>query len=196
MATSKTESIARARASVPARDRVLEAFEALLISDGERASTLDAVAARAGVSKGGLLYHFASKEALIDGLLHRLDALVADDIDRMRTAEEGALDYFVRTSVASLDGSQNALERTIVACSCLAQGAHPRVRESLRSMQNAWVGFLKELIDDPVVARLVMLVSDGLYFSSATGLSDETPDSESMDDLVALLKEITALRAP
>ena len=30
--------------------------------------TLDAVAQRAGVSKGGLLYHYPSKEALIKGM--------------------------------------------------------------------------------------------------------------------------------
>ena len=34
--------------------------------------TLDAVAARAGVSKGGLLYHFPTKEALLKAMLERL----------------------------------------------------------------------------------------------------------------------------
>ncbi|MGN6428010.1 MAG: TetR/AcrR family transcriptional regulator, partial [Leifsonia sp.] len=49
-----------------ARDRILDAFEELLAEHSERAATLDAVAAKAGVSKGGLLYHFASKDALVD----------------------------------------------------------------------------------------------------------------------------------
>ena len=34
--------------------------------------TLDAVAQRAEVSKGGLLYHFPSKEALLQAMLARL----------------------------------------------------------------------------------------------------------------------------
>ena len=55
-----------------ARDRVLDAYETLLIEAGPGAATLDAVAAAAGVSKGGLLYHFASKDALAAGLLARL----------------------------------------------------------------------------------------------------------------------------
>jgi len=46
-----------------ARDRVLDAYETLLIESGPAATTLDAVAAAARVSKGGLLYHFASKDA-------------------------------------------------------------------------------------------------------------------------------------
>ncbi|MFD6137897.1 TetR/AcrR family transcriptional regulator, partial [Isoptericola sp. NPDC060257] len=38
-----------------ARAKVLRAFAELLVESGERAATLDAVAERAGVSKGGLL---------------------------------------------------------------------------------------------------------------------------------------------
>jgi AcrR family transcriptional regulator len=45
------------------RDRLLDAFEGLLIAHGPRAATLDAVAAAAEVSKGGLLYHFPSKSS-------------------------------------------------------------------------------------------------------------------------------------
>ncbi|MGO1278571.1 MAG: TetR/AcrR family transcriptional regulator, partial [Cellulosimicrobium funkei] len=47
-----------------ARAKVLRAFASLLVEQGERAATLEAVAERAGVSKGGLLYHFGSKDAL------------------------------------------------------------------------------------------------------------------------------------
>ncbi|MDO8381707.1 MAG: helix-turn-helix domain-containing protein, partial [Microbacterium sp.] len=63
-----------------ARESVLDAFEAILIDDGERAATMDATSRAAGVSKGGLLYHFASKVALESGGIERLDALVTDDI--------------------------------------------------------------------------------------------------------------------
>ncbi len=52
-----------------AREKVLDAFEAILVDDGERAATMDATARSAGVSKGGLLYHFASKELLEAGLI-------------------------------------------------------------------------------------------------------------------------------
>ena len=69
-----------------AREAVLDAFESLLIEVGERAATLDAVARRAGVSKGGLLYHFPNKEALIAVLLDRLDELAAADAEAMAAA--------------------------------------------------------------------------------------------------------------
>ena len=58
-----------------AREKVLDAFEAILIEEGERSATMDATARSAGVSKGGLLYHFGSKDALESGLGALLGAL-------------------------------------------------------------------------------------------------------------------------
>jgi AcrR family transcriptional regulator len=55
-----------------ARTRVLDAAEAIVMARGVGGLTLEAAARDAGVSKGGLLYHFASKEALLDALLRRL----------------------------------------------------------------------------------------------------------------------------
>jgi len=49
----------------------LNAADALLAEEGIAAFTLEVVAARAGISKGGLLYHFPTKEALLAGLMRR-----------------------------------------------------------------------------------------------------------------------------
>lgn len=62
-----------------ARTRILDAAEAIVRAQGVGALTLDAAARDAKVSKGGLLYHFASKEALLDALLKRLAAFIAED---------------------------------------------------------------------------------------------------------------------
>jgi AcrR family transcriptional regulator len=66
----------------PAADapsRILDASETLIIARGVGGLTLEAAAREAGVSKGGLLYHFASKEALIEALLRRLAAFIAQE---------------------------------------------------------------------------------------------------------------------
>ena len=54
------------------REIILDAAEAVVIENGAGHMTLDAVAAKAGVSKGGLLYHFPTKEALLRAMLERL----------------------------------------------------------------------------------------------------------------------------
>ena len=58
------------------KEVMLDAAEAIVLESGARHMTLDAVAARAGVSKGGLLYHFPAKEALLRGMLERLSKYI------------------------------------------------------------------------------------------------------------------------
>ncbi|MGV7033239.1 TetR/AcrR family transcriptional regulator [Methylobacterium symbioticum] len=58
-------------------DIILDAAEALLRRSEHRSLTIDAVAAEAGLSKGGVLHHYASKDALIG-------ALAARKVERMR----------------------------------------------------------------------------------------------------------------
>jgi AcrR family transcriptional regulator len=50
---------------------ILEAAASVLLKGGARGLTIDAVAAEAGLSKGGVLHHYASKEALILALVAR-----------------------------------------------------------------------------------------------------------------------------
>jgi AcrR family transcriptional regulator len=151
------------------RDALLDAFTAILGDDGERAATLDAVAERAGVSKGGLLYHFGSKEQLVAGLVERLEHLVADDVAALRADPDGAVVAFLRSSSAD-DGP---LDRTIVALARVAQDdRYPEARRAMRDMERAWRAVVDEAVaDDPLVARIVTLVSDGLYYSSVLGVA-------------------------
>ena len=65
-----------------ARTRILDAAETLVRARGVTGLTLDAAAQTAGVSKGGLLYHFASKEALLDALLKRLASFIQEDFEQ------------------------------------------------------------------------------------------------------------------
>jgi AcrR family transcriptional regulator len=51
------------------RNRILAAAADVARESGPGSLSLDAVAARAGVSKGGLLYNFPSKAALLRGLV-------------------------------------------------------------------------------------------------------------------------------
>ena len=75
-------------AARPARDRLLDAAERVVVESGATHLTLDAVAKSAGVSKGGLLYHFPSKEALLEGMLARHFEDVDAEISR-RLANRG-----------------------------------------------------------------------------------------------------------
>lgn len=59
-------------AALSTRRRLIESALRVLQTQGIGGLALDAVARDAGVSKGGLLHHFPSKDALIEALLRQL----------------------------------------------------------------------------------------------------------------------------
>lgn len=61
--------------------RILDAAETLVRERGVAGLTIEAAAQGAGVSKGGLLYHFGTKEALLIAMLERLGRIMAADIE-------------------------------------------------------------------------------------------------------------------
>jgi AcrR family transcriptional regulator len=61
--------------STNSREKMLDAAETVVMKRGANSMTLDAVAAQAQVSKGGLLYHFASKDALVQAMVARIATL-------------------------------------------------------------------------------------------------------------------------
>jgi AcrR family transcriptional regulator len=76
---SATAQTVAPAAATDVRTRILDAAEAMVRARGVSGLTLEAAAREAGVSKGGLLYHFASKEALLAAMLNRLADFVAED---------------------------------------------------------------------------------------------------------------------
>ena len=92
---AKLQRHARDELKLPAgrpssRQRILEAAEALAREQGPGNISLDAVAARAGLSKGGLLYNFPTKakllEALVEMHIERAEAALAQSVEAGRKA--------------------------------------------------------------------------------------------------------------
>ena len=63
------------------RRRIVDAAEEVVLRDGVARLTLDAAAAEAGLSKGGVLYHFASRDALVAGMVDRIIVEFDRDLD-------------------------------------------------------------------------------------------------------------------
>ncbi|WP_211977623.1 TetR family transcriptional regulator [Brevibacterium sp. W7.2] len=63
-----------------ARRKLIEAALTVVEERGITALTLDSVAEEAGVTKRGLLYHFASKHALLAGIHEHLAARIEEDL--------------------------------------------------------------------------------------------------------------------
>ncbi|NMO01864.1 TetR/AcrR family transcriptional regulator [Gordonia sp. TBRC 11910] len=175
-----------------ARAKVLYAYAEILAESGERAATLDAVAKRAGVSKGGLLYHFASKAALADGLAQLADDLFADDVVEMRNADAGPIDFMLRTS-HHLD---ERFELIYHAVSRLAMRGHPAAQAAIESAYAQWHQALIDAGADRAAAATILLIADGLSVRSATFGSDAMVNlgGVSIDDVIGVARDVDRLR--
>jgi AcrR family transcriptional regulator len=84
------------------RDKILHAAVQVAIRDGIIAMTLDAVAAEAGVSKGGLLYHFRSKDELIAAMLVHFREEMQGQLEKRMADDPNPRGRFVRAMVQTV----------------------------------------------------------------------------------------------
>lgn len=131
------------------REHILDTYVDLLIRSGERAATLDAVATAAKVSKGGLLYHFSSKKALLEALAERTLTLAEEDFAAMEQAPEGASAYYINSSTPD----NTPFDRALIALSRLAQNNNELAQQTMSRVQDGWHALvLAELGDEQIAA--------------------------------------------
>jgi AcrR family transcriptional regulator len=151
---------------------ILRAANHLIMTSGVAALTLDAVARSAGVSKGGLLYHFASKEKLIEGLIEHLLAEFTADIEREAGSDERAagpgswLRAFVRISFAP---QHQALDVSAALLAAIA--SNPALLAPMRERYVEWQAKIEHDGIDPAIATIVRLAADGLWFAELFGFA-------------------------
>lgn len=167
---------------VTTRDRILNALQHILVDEGSSGVTLEKVAAEAGVSKGGLLYHFKSKADLYDGLARRFRELEEKRLSKAR--DTGVVAAFIRASQLESEESEAALWALFTAMSG-AEDLSENAKDDLVFIFTGWSAALHEVIEDPVTAEIVRLVGDGLFLSALSGLP--LPRKEVMDGILERL---------
>ncbi|PSQ92253.1 MAG: TetR/AcrR family transcriptional regulator [Proteobacteria bacterium SW_6_67_9] len=152
--------------------RILDAAGRIVVERGPAQLTLAAVAQRAGLSKGGLLYHFATKEALLSAMVERLIGVTEERIEHHRAADtdDGAWTRgYVRACAADDVPANDATGRLGVAV--LAAGAlDATLMERLRERQSVWRAALHDDGIDALTAQIVRLAADGLWLNAVFGL--------------------------
>jgi AcrR family transcriptional regulator len=173
------------------RSRLLEAAVAVLRGQGVSGFTLDAVAQQAGVSKGGLLHHFASKEALIGQLLQEMMAQFAASVEGHLAQDGGRPGGLLRAYVrASLEDAAPLFP----ALGALLAVAVLENADLLAVVQADAEGWGARLAADAAAAglprgraQLIRQAADGAWFDQLIGAGPEPCERE------ALLAELLAL---
>ena len=156
------------------RDRLLDAAEAVVARERVARLTLDAVAAEAGMSKGGVLYHFGTKDALLGAMVRRLYETFEEGMESRVDSMPEAPGRFARAFVdATLESSPPRPEGALgVSAGLLTAIAHaPGLLDPLRERYASWQESVVGDGVDPAVATLVRLAADGLWFAELLGLA-------------------------
>lgn len=162
------------------RDRVLVAVQELVLA-GDPAPTLDAVAAHAGVSKGGLLHHFRDRRALVHSLL-QLAVARTDAAMSTAAAEGGAAEAWLRISAAI--GPEQEAARALLSLIRVSVDGRIDLPPEVAEASRRWQDLIEAEIGDEVRADVIRLVGDGLFMETLTGAP---PEAARVDALVAHL---------
>lgn len=176
------------------REHILDTYVDLLIRSGERAATLNAVATPAKVSKGGLLYHFSSKKALLEALAERTLTLAEEDFAAMEQAPGGgASAYYINSSTPD----NTPFDRALIALSRLAQNNNELAQQTMSRVQDGWHALVLAELGDEQIARTVLLLGDGMYYNAAFGGDSASPQRAAAiaADRAALERALQVLKA-
>jgi len=142
------------------RDRLLEAAASIVAQSGAANLTIDAVAACAGLSKGGVLYHFPSKKALLQGMLERMIAEFQSRTLRQGADGEPSLLHTHIESVLDNPPGEQATSLAVIANAA----EDPSLLAPALSLLTDRADQVSREASDPVLALIVLLASEGIRF--------------------------------
>jgi AcrR family transcriptional regulator len=155
------------------RTRLLDAAARVLLTTGAEQLTLAAVAAEAGVSKGGLFYHFPTKQALVAGMVDRLVGRFDAALAAAGHAPGAATRAYLDGTVPAEGGLPGADATTAALLGGLL--VDPDALGPLRAAYARWQERLEHDGVDPAVATAVRLAADGWWLARLLDLAAPAP---------------------
>lgn len=168
------------------------------MKDGVSALTLERVARDAGLSKGGLLYHFESKEQLLEGLIE----LLMLDWDREQIAAfppaptslgQPSLPSLTSrnpdTAVDAQPDPQPLQGRQIASILMAARAINPTLLDPVQKRYTNWQDTFQHNGIAPLRPLMSRLLTVGLWFTEALGLAP--PTREQRAGLAQVMQSLT-----
>ena len=134
------------------RRRVLEAALEVFARDGYGDAAVDDIARASATSKGGIYFHFPSKQSLFLCLLDEAAQLLIERVERAMAAEADPIakgDAALRTVLQTF-GDHRTLARLLLV---EALGAGREFNAKLTELHEAFAGLVKRWLDEAVAAR-------------------------------------------
>ncbi|WP_309084976.1 TetR/AcrR family transcriptional regulator [Chelativorans sp.] len=171
--------------SANSKQRILDAASELARTEGSAHLSLDAVAARAGISKGGLLYNFPTKTALLKALVQQFIEHFEATLNAVGNAAGGgplARDYFE----VALEDLQNARPPSSGLLAALSED--PELLSPVRQFNRKLLDRMKSGSTDYTAVLMLFMVLEGMRCQKLLGTEVLTADERNN-----LLKRLEAM---
>jgi AcrR family transcriptional regulator len=168
------------------REGLIELAEEIVRREGAAGLTIDALAKRAGISKGGVQYSFSSKDDLIRALIerwtHQFDALLGD-MDDVPPAD------LVRKYINVMRGSQAAMNAKMAGL-MIAYIQNPENVSETREWYRSMFERLGGATEDAQAARVALLAVEGLFMLRISGIDENGEWSAFLDDVETVFERL------
>lgn len=153
------------------RAQLIDSARRLALENGLGAVGLEAVAADAGVTKGGLLHHFPSKQALVDGVFQHLLGEFEADLNASMANDPEVFGRFTRAYVRAVFDPGGQAQWSPLWIATLTD---PQLRRTWGEWFNAR---LARHAETGPVFETARFAADGVWLGSMFGVSPESPSA-------------------
>lgn len=168
------------------QEAIFTAANRVIMEKGAEGFTLEAVAKVAGISKGGLLYHFPSKTKLIQGMMERMIASVEATLREELIKSQG--DYLTAYIRASF---KTGVEPEPISNAFFAALANdPILMEPLRVHFKKMQSEIAAAAPSPEIGTLIRFALDGLWYSELYNCAPPSSElrEKMMDTLLSFVQ--------
>ena len=174
------------------KEKILQAAALVVKEKGASQLTLESVAKQAGVSKGGLLYHYPNKSALLTAMVIYLNENFERAVEER--VREGAswLEAYV---ILSFDPQHSQVKESAGMLAAVANDMS--LLKPLAERYRVLHEQLETNVSDRNLATIVRLAADGLWFTELFNVSPLTEErrSQILTALLTLIKQDDANRS-
>ena len=171
------------------KKKIIAAAATVVKEKGAACLTLDAVAKQAGVSKGGLLYHYPNKSALLAAMVEHLNNSFERAVEeRVIETKASWLEAYV---AMSFDPRHSQVAESAGMLAAIANDLS--LLEPLSERYKDWQQQVEASGIEPNLATIARLAADGLWFTELFDISplDDERRSQVLAALLTLIKEQT-----
>lgn len=154
-----------------AREKIIDAAEQVVIGSGARHLTLESVAAKAGVSRGGLLYHFPDKESLLKGMLERRISRINENWLKKRNGMPAGREREATAYILTILGDDPELNKGISAAIIASAAHNPELLAPARENDKQIMNELTKAGINFERAAVIMLAVSGLRLLEVLAIS-------------------------